>query len=236
MGLDIYVGNLTRYYSGQWETIVARTMREQGTPFQVIRPNNPSDAVTDPAQITPAVIAWRRGLSEALGSYLMRPLDWSEDVASPYFTDKPDWDGLAGVLLWAAYSEQPNLKRPIGYTKEFGNDPAFKAGTAPGSGSKLMPVLTSELWLPGDSSIVFQAQDVAGKQIGMSFLPALQSALDDVNQRTWQATRADIAAWRRRGPPVAAGTLDHQAQFGYAILYELTQSALDSSLPMKLDY
>ena len=63
MGLDIYVGSFTRYYSGAWETVVARAAREQGVGFQVIRTNpDPPDKVTDPAVIGQAVEGWRSSL------------------------------------------------------------------------------------------------------------------------------------------------------------------------------
>jgi len=130
MGLDIYVGTLTRYYSGQWETIAAQTAREQGWSFKTVRPDNPDDAVTDPAQLAPAVQSWQAATSEALGDNLSEPLDWQEGMTPPYFTDKPDWDGLGGVLLWAAYLEQPGLQRPKRYTKDWEHDPAFAASTA----------------------------------------------------------------------------------------------------------
>jgi hypothetical protein len=41
MGLDIYVGTLTRYYEGSWETIIQQAGREAGTPVVQIRPAGP---------------------------------------------------------------------------------------------------------------------------------------------------------------------------------------------------
>ena len=41
MGLDIYVGSLTRYYEGSWETIIQQAGREAGTPIAVIRLTGP---------------------------------------------------------------------------------------------------------------------------------------------------------------------------------------------------
>src|ERR1041385_367893 len=60
MGLDIYVGSFTRYYRGDWETVVARVAREQGISFQVIRTNpDPPDKGTDPVVIGKAGEGWR---------------------------------------------------------------------------------------------------------------------------------------------------------------------------------
>lgn len=36
MGLDVYVGTLTRYYSGDWELITQRVGRELGLTVEVV--------------------------------------------------------------------------------------------------------------------------------------------------------------------------------------------------------
>ena len=53
MGLDIYVGSLTRYYAREWESIAQQAAREMGVEFQVIRQHDPPDAISDSAQIRP---------------------------------------------------------------------------------------------------------------------------------------------------------------------------------------
>lgn len=37
MGLDVYVGSLTRYHGGDWETVVQQAAREQGIDVHVLR-------------------------------------------------------------------------------------------------------------------------------------------------------------------------------------------------------
>jgi hypothetical protein len=236
MALDVYVGTLTRYYSGQWETILARTAREQGRTLQVVRPDEPSEAVTDPSRIAPAIADWRATLSDALGDHLGEPLDWPEGMEPPYFTDKPDWDGLGGLLLWAAYAEQAGLQRPVAYPEDWQNDPAYRASTAADFRSKYLPTLTSELWLPGDPAIAFQAEGVAGKVVWISFTTLLLSTLGDLNDRTWRAARADFAAWRDEGPPDETDSLERRARFGFAIFFALASRAVENRLPMILDY
>ena len=46
MGLDVYVGPLVRYYTGDWQTIVQQLGREAGTAVEVRRP-----AATKPSLI-----------------------------------------------------------------------------------------------------------------------------------------------------------------------------------------
>jgi len=112
MGLDIFVGSYTRYYAGDWETVVQRYGWQNGLPVEGVQRSHGPDAVTDPEQIRPSIVAWRDQLSAGLGDNLDRPLDWDESASAPYFTDKPAWDGYAALLLWASYADHPDLKNP----------------------------------------------------------------------------------------------------------------------------
>ena len=95
MGLDVYFGPLTRYYAGNWETILQQVEQESGVPVRVIRPSQPVlgwfGQVIDfirprgPAATAKAVRRWRDHLRNELG---LMNLDWNED---------PDKDG--GNLL-----------------------------------------------------------------------------------------------------------------------------------------
>src|SRR5579872_6323008 len=92
VGLDIYVGSLTRYYSGDWEMVAQKAARELGLELTVVRAHDPEDAIRDPEAIRPVVLAWREQLSEALAESITDKLDWDESQEAPYFTDKPTWD------------------------------------------------------------------------------------------------------------------------------------------------
>jgi hypothetical protein len=37
MGLNVYVGTLTRYYAGEWELVTQTAAREAGLSFEVVR-------------------------------------------------------------------------------------------------------------------------------------------------------------------------------------------------------
>ena len=63
MGLDIYVGALSRYYSGSWETIIQQISHEQGTEVQVVRSNESQSASTNQVEIYNLILSWRRKLS-----------------------------------------------------------------------------------------------------------------------------------------------------------------------------
>ena len=94
MGLDVYVGSLTRYYVAGPADVVERIARHQDLPA--------TDGLEAEEVIRAAVVSWRQGLSRWLGDRLAGPLDWDASGPAPCFTDKPGWDGYGGTLLLAA--------------------------------------------------------------------------------------------------------------------------------------
>jgi hypothetical protein len=105
--------------------------REMGVPLRVIRQHNSSDAIRDPDQIRPTVLAWRDSLSAALAGHLGSNLEWDERQDPPYFTDKPTWDCYSDLMLWAAYNEQGQLRPPVEHVENWSEDPAYRLVTGP---------------------------------------------------------------------------------------------------------
>jgi hypothetical protein len=236
MGLDIYVGSLTRYYTGDWETVVQKDAREQGVEVEIVGRETTADAVTDPEEIRSAVLSWRDNVSEHLGSNLESPLDWEETPNAPYFTDKPAWDSYASLLLWAAYSENPELTRPNGSIEEWATDPAFELSTAPGFKTAFPQLLRDvQLWLPQRFRFTFRVEDLSGQEIVCGSSVELFEQLKELNRRTWNATDAVISEWRRNGAEHNA-PMEIGARFAFSIMNELSQQAIAHRLIMKLDY
>ena len=66
MGLDIYAGTLTRYYSHNWKTVVQQWAEENGYTFNRITPDGePADDEEElsPAEVQAAVENWRDPVS-----------------------------------------------------------------------------------------------------------------------------------------------------------------------------
>lgn len=237
MGLDVYVGSLTRYYARAWETVIQRMARETGMALQMIRQNEPADAVTDPAAILEAVLAWRQGLANALAAHVPEGLSWDEGVDVPYATDKPAWDCYEGLVLWAAHDvcATPRLPAvvPSGQALEH---PLVKAAReAPDADRYKQLLFGAEWWLPITRDMVFGAPSVAGTEVAMGSAPALHAQLGELNRRTWRASRAQVSKWRRDGAEHGA-PLETSARMGFAVLYELASEAVGRRLPMLLDY
>ena len=104
MGLDIYAGTLTRYYSHNWKTVVQQWAEENGYSFNRITPDgNPPTTRNCPRPMFRR--RWRTGGIRFWPPFLSRtsPLrPWPENNEKPYYTDKPDWDAFGAMLLVAA--------------------------------------------------------------------------------------------------------------------------------------
>ena len=236
MGLDIYVGSFTRYYAGRWETAAQKHAREQGLALEVLSADRPSDVVTDPEQIRPAVLAWRDQLSQGFGANIDGLLDWDETDSAPYFTDKPAWDCYSSLLLWAAYSEHPEMRRPRDAVEDWTKDAALRRSADPDSGTAFPHLMRNvEIWLPHDLPFVFRAPDPAGHALHFGSSLALAEELAELNRRTWNADDAVLAQWRRDGSEHEA-PLETGARFAFAIMTELARQAIAHRLIMKLDY
>src|SRR4029450_6262993 len=106
MGLDVYVGSLTRYYVAGPADVVERIARHQDVPV--------TDGLEAGEGIRAAGVRGGEGLTRGLGDRLAGPLDWDESGPAPCFTDKPGWDGYGGTLLLAAPDGHPGRPPPGG--------------------------------------------------------------------------------------------------------------------------
>ena len=222
MALDVYVGSLTRYYAN--------------VGYRIAHADAPTDSVKDPARITSAILAWRTALSERLGDNIPEPLDWEETLTAPHFTGRPGWDGLAALVLWAAYAEQPALRRPDMLREEWENDPALARCNTEGFRSRYSHILRhAELWLPSSFQFTFDGEDVSGRRVVMGSVPALGRQLADLNGATWKAGDGAVASWGRK-PPRDDAPLELRARYGFAAMTRASRQAVDHRLPMKIDY
>jgi hypothetical protein len=233
MGLDIYVGTLTRYHAGAWKTIVQQTMEAQGVPFRTIRAEGSPDAITDLKVIEKAVREWRDDLAKALKAQSAISLDWTEGMSAPYFTDKPDWDGYGAVALMAAY-QAVGKPPPTEVSGEWQSDPTIVEAKAR---KAYRHVLEPEWWLPIRDDLVFVCPTVDNNKVQVGSSVQLREQLRALNEATFSGSQADLANWRRNGPPDPPGKdLQHAARFGLAILVEMSTQAIEHRLPMLLDY
>lgn len=237
MGLDVYVGSLSRYYARDWETIMQRMGREQGMEVLVINPNQSAEEdQASPAEIHAAALGWQKGVRGALASHTKEPVDWNEDPAAEYFTDKPGWEGLWALRLWAAHDDCPTLPRPKSLTDTPEESKALQAIWAEKPKSRYPHVVRDvELWLPIAIPFTFKMENLAGAQIEIGSSSEFLKQIEELNARTWRASTADLEEWRQAGP-AEDNDFEQMARFGISVFHELARQAVDHRIPMLLDY
>jgi hypothetical protein len=221
VGLDVYVGSLTRYYVEGSADVVDRIARRQGLPA--------GDGQDAEEVIRTAVVRWRDRLSSWLGDRLAAPLDWDESGPAPCFTDKPSWDGYGGALLLAAHDEHPELPAPARVSADWPDDPAYQAASAPGAGSRYHQLLTPELWLPCRFDFTVRTQDLTGEEVELGSSEALLGQLELLSARYRLDSRPPELAADGRSLSAAAGN-------GLAVLRRLAERSVTNRVPMKLDF
>ena len=143
MGLDIYAGTLTRYYSHNWKTVVQQWAEENGYSFNRITPDGEpaDDEELSPTEVQAAVEDWRDQILNAISQPGQPPYaPWPENNEKPYYTDKPDWDAFGAMLLVAACHTYEEPVPPTVFT--FAHGGAFEAGILP-----VLNVITMSLFM-----------------------------------------------------------------------------------------
>jgi hypothetical protein len=219
VGLDVYVGSLTRYYVEGPADVVERIAHHQGVAA--------GDGQDAEEVIRLAVVRWRDGLNRWLGDRLAGPLDWDESGPAPCFTDKPGWDGYGGALLLAAHDEHPELPPPAQVSADWPDDPAYQAASARGAGSRYQQLLTPDLWLPCRFGFTVHTRDITGEEVEIGSSVALLEQLELLSAR-----------YRLDGPAPAAGdhSLSAAAGSGLTVLRRLAERSVAHQVPMRLDF
>ena len=244
MGLDIYVGPITRYVAGDRLTVVQQAGIASGMPVQIVRATpGPEVAITDQAVIDEAVRSWQRAIVQALGGSTL----WDEDHSGSYWTDKPDWDGYGGLVLLAAYDEQPALgpgeRKHFGRQRAAADTPrAFAESAAYRTATQAprhYPTLLSgvEWWLPVDEGpTVFEMPRPNGQPARMGRVDQLVSELTLVSQKHGLAEPAALKSMREHGPPSDQADVQANGRFGLAVVLELALVAQKARQPLLMDY
>ena len=241
MGLDVYTGTLTRYYSRDWETYWARVAREAGVDSVRVEVGEDGAEIVekrDPEEVHGEVVAWRDAVKEATAD-APDPvrMDWDESPERPYFTEKPDWDGYAALMLHAAYAMRTDVERPENIPEDWRNDPVYLEVMEGGLENNLCSfIMFPELWLPGDFTFLFMHEDLEGSETVIASTEALRANLHGLNDHTFRAEPETAARWLRGEVQEAENRFEANAMHGFAIFLYLAEQAVANSLPMLLDY
>ena len=139
-------------------------------------------------------------------------------------------------MLWAAYAEQPTLRRPAALPREWDDDAALVRSNAEGFRSRYSHLVRNvELWLPTTLDFTFEAEDVDGRRIIVGSSTTLRRQLGELNAATWKMDDDEMTALARRRSPRRA-SLEVTARHAMALMSGLVRQAVQHRLPVKLDY
>lgn len=236
MGLDLYVGSLTRYFCGDWETSLQKAARKKGLSYVKPEAREKEEELPTREEMHPVVLEWQNELSRDKRISVSEPAAWDESEQSRYFTDQLHFQGHSSLLLWAAYFERNDLTRPKECVEDFNEDEAYLSCSADDSKTEFKHLLRNTVcWLPADFAEPFEAMDVCGAELRYGSAQKLLEELIWLNTKTWKAERTDIERWRRLGLGQSC-TLEEAAKYAMAVFLPLTERAIEHKLVMRLDW
>ena len=197
MGLDIYAGTLTRYYSGNWKTSVQQWAEKNGMKVNIIRPEEQNVEPAPIESITAGVTEWKDQLIQALASSLTNQLHWNEDNdITPYYTDKPDWDAVHALMLYTLCKLQ-GITVPSTVTKNFElyNHPVYKEFMT--NKDNVISLFDSDgWWIPINDAFMFNGCLPTGDRRMIATVGMLKFELENINTLEWNADEQTIISWR----------------------------------------
>ena len=251
MGLDIYAGTLTRYYTHNWKTVTQLFAEENGMDYEVIRPEQDEEELSV-EELQQIVTQWRDAIINGLN---LDPVPlWNENNnETPYYTNKPDWDALNALLLYIAakYTNKEVPKtikknfdvysHPI--VKEFIESKDFLLSLFDGNG----------WWLPINKNIIFNyvLPDHQESPLCTSYL--LFDELKRYNAFEWNADRDTILSWSvTEGYPTDATyskedgyselnvndsyNTESLAKFAFSIMWQAAEFSIEHGVVILFDY
>ncbi len=261
MGLDIYAGSLTRYYSGNWENQVQQIAEANGQQCVVIdglgNEVQPVEEKSEITEIHDIICQWMDKLAESLeqtGTPMPHPL-WDEISDRDYFTDKPDWEAYGALLMFiACHMRKCPLPEYVENCWSAVDDPIVKEAMSQSPDNSLLCDVT--LWLPIPKESIFTTNLPTGDEANVSTLRLLKRELEELNRQTWKADESTILSWRNdkyyipvkpkeskfpfgflfRKKQVEKYRTEELAQCAFSILYQAVNFAIENDVPLLLDY
>lgn len=235
MGVDIYVGTLTRYYARDWQTILQQTMP---TKMHYFGKNAPKEGETlSQAEVLPLVSAWRAQIAQFTKEHIPGDWNWDESPEVPYWTDKPGWYGH-NALRAVALDPRSDRKKKIDKIPQY----------LPGEWGKLKisatatdyrHVIWPQWWVPLSFAHMFTVPGVGNEPRTIGSIDRLIAELRRLNEATIGADAQKLEWYRRANefPEKLEDWLIEQAfGFGLAMLMGLAEQAQRNRLPMLLDW
>lgn len=241
MGLDIYAGTLTRYYTRNWKTAVQQWSEQNNIRCNIITPNGEMrNENIDAEEVQHSVELWMEALTSGLSDKDILFKSWEENNEKEYYTDKPGWDGYGAlVILSACLYSGKEVPKFYEKSSDWNDDPVVQTFVI--NESYTNPFLNGiEMWVPFEGCMSFSYIFPTGKEANMSTVEQLESDLQYMNKMRWNADEETILSWLNTEVASDADkdTFDFDAlsKFAYCIFYKAVLFAKENKVPIRLDY
>ena len=181
MGLDLYAGTFTRYYTRNWKTVVEAWAEANGVDFK--RTEAEDEEKLSPEEVQEIVCAWRDEMLQAVTPENQLPETWEESNDKAYYTDKPDWDAFGAMLLvTAAHTYEETIPKTLEKGWDFTEHPLIKR-LAEDHEHVYSLFRSVMVWVPiTKSTMVFRGPMPTGNEVMIGTLGALEQELEHINE------------------------------------------------------
>ena len=249
MGLDIYTGTLTRYYSRDWKTSIQRFAEDHGKGYSRVDPDgNEYDLEpTNPEHYKEDIGQWM--------DYILGSLErdgggthdrWNDDDGCPYYTGWPDWDGFGALLMVTEcnlYDEPMPPKVAKGW--RYHEEPAIDM-LCEDYGENMTLLSGVTWWLPLPLRFIMDASKPYGEDVRLGTVAGLKGELREINRNVWDADEETILGW---GSPeslsddwmvarMTSGESDTEelAKVTFSILHRAVRFSEEHDVPVILNF
>jgi len=233
VAFDIYAGSFTRYYTRDWENVAQRDAHIKGIAYEIVYAGGDPGPAPSARDVRETVIAWRNGINTSLAAHGVKNIDWSEEDGGPYFTDRPGWNGYAGLLLWSAYAERPECTAPYKLPKDWSDDPVYRSVTAESQTPRYVTILRTTVWLPGEFDFCFKFPGLVEDEVMIGSCKSLLGQLRELEQEPQRWGKPSLLHRIRSGDSVAT---EEAAREGHRCFSALAERACEHGLPIVLSY
>lgn len=181
MGVDLFAGTLTRFYSYEWASPATRKF---GMEVERLFPGGPPEYSTWPADKRRAAIeAWKLEINAHIRKSGDPIAKWEERAEAPDFAEQVRRDGLGTLRLAAMLDERRGAavpEKPSESPEEHPDSARWRAGAAD---SRYLHLAIPDLWLPGNFNSVFGWSNPFGGDSWIGCTGRLLNALRTLKQR-----------------------------------------------------
>lgn len=225
MGLELYVGTLSRFYMHDWDVDIAQQSREKGgMPLRGV-PNHL-------AEVTVKVFQWRAAVAESFAIQVGEPLDWSEDPEAPHYTAALGWAGWNALRLLAVLHSQGIRDWPAYAPETLVEHELVERATQELATAPFKQLLFPDFWLPVRHNVLFTTPTPFGQDAMVGSSDALLTELEALNE----ATLAQAPGIVPVPGPDSTGNVPFEpaARAAMGAFLSLVRPSLEHRLPMAI--